>query len=383
MIEDIIKSLEPFQEFFATKFKQCDQEAAEMLLMLAYGHIFEIFTPNQLSQTLGIDKNKVYEAIQSWSIFTFRKMYLMAGYEEAKALIGDALSKSPATMSRLRITFSVDDTVIDRLGNLISLTYSWFSGKHKDVVNGQNIIVITMKIGERVIPLSIRPVSKQGRDNTSKPDIFRDMLHAVVDLFKQDGIDLTRFPITFDSWYGSKDLVDILVEAKFDQILIHTKGSYVFTIDGKKKKLSEHKKDLQFSEGAWGCKGIPVARKEAVSPTFGKVILVFFKDGSKIKCVMVFGRKLRSSEAISIWKQHNGVEQFWRRLKNDLQVHRIRLRSRQGVYGMVAIKLIAYLVMEKLSSLTGLTFHQIKNRAKREIDMLSFFREHFHCFTIS
>jgi hypothetical protein len=44
-------------------------------------------------------------------------MYLMAGYEEAKALIGDALCKSPATMSRLRITFSVDDTVIDRLGS--------------------------------------------------------------------------------------------------------------------------------------------------------------------------------------------------------------------------------------------------------------------------
>ncbi|MEK9150400.1 MAG: hypothetical protein AAB267_10205 [Candidatus Desantisbacteria bacterium] len=91
MIEDIIKSLKPFQEFFATKFKLCDQEATEILLMLAYGHIFEIFTPNQLAQTLGIDKNKVYEAIQSWSIFTFRKMYLMAGYEEAKALIQDLL----------------------------------------------------------------------------------------------------------------------------------------------------------------------------------------------------------------------------------------------------------------------------------------------------
>ncbi|MBM3210646.1 transposase [Candidatus Poribacteria bacterium] len=383
MIEDIIKSLEQFQEFFTNKFDQQPEEAIEILLMLAYGHIFEIFTPNQLAETLGIDKNKVYEAIQSWSIFTFRKMYLTAGYDEAKALIQEALSKSPATMSRLRITFSVDDTVIDRLGNLISLTYSWFSGKHKEVVNGQNIIVITIKIGERVIPLSIRPVSKQGRDNTTKPDIFRDMLHEVVELFKKDGIDITRFPITFDSWYGSRDLVDILEELKFDKILIHAKSNYVFTIDGKKKKLSEHKENLEFTKEAWGCKGIPVARKEAVSPTFGKVILVFFMDGSNIKCVMVFGRKLRSSEAISIWKQHNGVEQFWRKLKNDLQIHRIRLRSRQGVYGMVAIKLIAYLVMEKLSSLTGLTFHQIKNRAKIEIDILSFFKEHFHCFTIT
>ena len=93
---------------------------------------------------------------------------------------------------------------------------------------------------------------------------------------------------------------------------------------------------------------------------------------------MVFGRKLRACEALSIWRQHNSIEQFWRRLKNDLQIHRIRLRGREGVYGMVAIKLLAYLVMEKLSALTRLTFHQIKNYAKRHIDLYSFYDEHFH-----
>jgi len=48
-------------------------------LILAYGHIFEIFTPNQLAETPGIDKNMVYEAIQFWSIYTFRKIYLTRG----------------------------------------------------------------------------------------------------------------------------------------------------------------------------------------------------------------------------------------------------------------------------------------------------------------
>jgi len=57
MIEDIIKSLEQFQEFFTNKFDQQPEEAIEILLMLAYGHIFEIFTPNQLAETLGIGKN--------------------------------------------------------------------------------------------------------------------------------------------------------------------------------------------------------------------------------------------------------------------------------------------------------------------------------------
>jgi hypothetical protein len=383
MIDKLSESLKPFQEFFYKKFKQSSQEAIEILLMLAYGHIFEIFTPNQLSQTLGIDKNKVYGAIQSWSIFLFRKMFLHAGLQEAKKLIKENLSKSPATQSRMRITLCVDDTVIDRLGRLMSLTYNWFSSKHNSVVKGQNIIAITIKIGERVIPLCVRPVGKQGRTNTSKPQIFREMIQQIVELFRQEGIDLTVFPITFDSWYGSRELVDILQEKGFDQILIHAKSNYVFTIGGKSQKLSFHKREIQNKlQDEWGCRGIPVARKEAENPTFGKVILVFFMDCSRIKCIMVFGRKLRACEAISIWKQHHGIEQFWRRMKNDLQIHKVRLRSRGGVYGMVAIKLLAYLVMEKLSALTGLTFHQIKIRAKRDVDLCSFFGEHFHPFAI-
>jgi hypothetical protein len=72
------------------------------------------------------------------------------------------------------------------------------------------------------------------------------MIYQLVERFSQEGIDLTDFPITFDSWYGSYDLVKIPKQAGFDeqegfneqegfdQILIHAKGNYVFTIDGKK-----------------------------------------------------------------------------------------------------------------------------------------------------
>ena len=61
MIDKIDKVIEVFQEFFDTNFTRCGQECVEILLMLAYGHMFGIFTPNQLIQTLGLDKNKVYD----------------------------------------------------------------------------------------------------------------------------------------------------------------------------------------------------------------------------------------------------------------------------------------------------------------------------------
>ena len=349
-----------------------------MLLMLACGHIFEIFTPNQLADTLRIDKNKVYGAIYSWSIFQFRRMFLFMGCHEAVELMREVLPKSSSTLSRKRITICVDDTVIDRLGKVISLTYSWYSGKRKKIIKGQNIIAITIKIGDRVIPLSIRPVGKQGRSNTSKPEIFKDMIEGVIEFFKNEGIDITQFPITFDSWYGSKDLAETLREEGFNQILVHAKSNYVFSIDGKKGKLSSHKQNIQLQDNLWGCKGIEITRKAAESPTFGKVILLFFRDLTRSECIISLGRKLRGCEILSIWKQHHSIEQFWRSLKNDLQIHRIRLRARNGVYGMIAIKLLAYLLMERLSALTKLTFHQIKLYAKREINLWPFFCEHFH-----
>jgi hypothetical protein len=383
MIKKITKSINFLQGIFSNAFSFNSHSAVEVLLMMASGHIFDIFTPNQLAQTLCLDKNKVYSAIKGWSIFLSRKLLFFIGCHIASKIIKDTINKSPATLSRMRITINVDDTVVNRMGKLISLTYSWFSSKHNNPIRGQNIIAITIKIGDRIIPLNVRPVSKQGRGNTSKPAIFRDMLGEVLSFFQQEGIDLTKFPITFDSWYGSKKLVDILSEKRFTTILIHSKSNYVFTIDGKKQKLSAHKKEIEFNESAWGCDGIPVARKAAESPTFGKVLLLFFKDGEKVKCVMVFGRKLRASEIMSIWKQHHSIECFWRRLKTDLQIHKVRMRDREGVYAMVGIKVVAYLLMEDLSFQTGLTFHQFKIQAKREIDICSFFSEHFHSLMAS
>jgi len=74
MIKKITQSITFFQELFSAVFTVNSQNAInaiEVLLMLASGHIFDIFTPNhsrsavqrknRLVQTLCIDKNKVEE----------------------------------------------------------------------------------------------------------------------------------------------------------------------------------------------------------------------------------------------------------------------------------------------------------------------------------
>ena len=113
---------------------------------------------------------------------------------------------------------------------------NWWSIANQ--VKGQNILGITIKIGKINIPLNMCYVSKQGRGNTDKPSCFVSMLKE--DFFDTQGVELRKYPISFDSWYGSRKL-DILRKMGFETILIHGKNNYVMTIGEEKAKLSEHR----------------------------------------------------------------------------------------------------------------------------------------------
>lgn len=149
------------------------------------------------------------------------------GCATALELIKDTASKSASTQSRRRPTISVDDSLVDRYGKTIAYCSNWWSKKHHNTVWGQNILGITIKIGDIVIPLNTRLVSKRGRGNTKKPVLFATMMKEVLDFFDAQGIDIRKYPITFDSWYGSKNLIQILSDLGFVSILVQGKNNYV------------------------------------------------------------------------------------------------------------------------------------------------------------
>lgn len=378
MQDHVNKILNLFQWIMQKNFKKSREETIEVMLMLAVGHVFGVYTPNQLSEILGIPKSKLYEEVKNWSIYQWRRMLILVGCEFALRELKEVREKSESTKSRKRITLSVDDTVLQRCGKILSLTYSWYSGRVKKIVRGQNILGIVIRIGKVVIPLALRPVGKQGCANTSKPEIFKDMIEEVEEFFRKEGIDITEYPITFDSWYGSMELVTLLQNIGFTQILIHGKNNLVFTIKGVKKPLSEHKKEIELREGEWGCGDIPTARVKAKNPTFGELILLFFRQAGQCRVVMVFGRKLRACEILNIWHQHNGIEQFWKNLKSILHLQRMSLRGREGCYAVIAIKLLAYLIMLYLSKKFHFSLYRLQIEARRYLNFRTIASEHFH-----
>ena len=209
-------------------------------------------------------------------------------------------------------------------------------------------------------------------------EVFETIVAQVIAFFKTKGIDLSEYPISFNSWYGSEELVSLLTDKGFNQIAIHAKSSYVFEIGGVLKPLNEQKHRIELKPDLWGCRDTPVARCEAESPTFGTLILLLFRQGGQVKAVMMFGRKLRACEILSIWSQHHGIEQFWRALKTVLQIRQMRLRGREGVYATLAIKVIAYLFMLKVARKCHLTLQQLQMEVAKQLHIEDFFSEHFH-----
>ncbi len=268
----------------------------------------------------------------------------------------------------------------------MSYCYNWWSSKANHPVKGQNILGITIKIGNLNIPLSMRYVGKQGRGHTDKPSFFLAMLKEVLDFFDAAGVDIRKYSITFDSWYGSRHLIDVLQDFGFETILIHAKNNYVMTIGDKTIKLSEHKKSIQLTSGQWGCGDTPIYRTTASSRAFDAVVLLFFRDCGKTRTMMVFGKPLRSAEILRIWSQHHGIEQFWAEyacgilhdLKTDLKLSSMSLENRQGAYANLGVKVISYLLRQQVSRSVHKTFHQIQLEFSGQRQMLATLSSHFH-----
>ena len=377
MRDQLIKSTCFFQDLLSSYFQRMTQQLLETLVLLCVCHLFGLYNPNQVADALKLPKAGLYRSLGSLSLYHAKSLNLRLGCAMAVDFIKDAENKSAATQSRRCITVSVDDTNLPREGETLAYCSKWWSKKHNTSILCQNVLGITLKVGDSVLPLDLRLVSKQGRGNADKPSLVIIMIKDVLAFFDTHGVDLRKYPITFDSWYGSRKLVETLSELGFVSILVHGKNNYGMTIGDTTAKLSVHKKRIHLRENQWGCDK-PVCRLKAESPTFGISIVIFFRDCGKIRTLLVFGKPLRTCEALRSWAQHHGIEQFWRYFKSSLHISAMSLQSRQGAYTSLGIKIISYLMLLQISISERRTFHQIQLQLTGERQTLIDFMTHFH-----
>jgi hypothetical protein len=138
---------------FGKAFRQGKQEAFETVMLLAMAHVFKCYNPKELADFLGIPHQQLYVELQEWSLDYLREMLVGFLVSQAVEELAPLLTKRVATQSRAGLTLSVDNRVIDRLGRLLRCTWSWYSGRWKKVVNGQDLLGIVMTLNGKVYPL--------------------------------------------------------------------------------------------------------------------------------------------------------------------------------------------------------------------------------------
>ncbi len=370
-----------FLTIFDKEFRKGKKIAFEMLMLLACAHFFGLQNPKQLADFLGVPHQQFYRTIKSLSLYHLKEMLVLFMVYQAIERLKEVMDKSAATKSRAGITLSTDNSVIDRLGKMFRCTWSWYSGRCKKVVNGNDLLGIVMTINGIAFPLHLLFCSKQGRANTNKADLLVSMLTRLKAEFKKQGVDLTLFPLTLDSWFVSEKLRKQLKKLGFTKIIIAGKSNYSFEIDGKRQKASKWKKVITLKDKQWGI-DVPSFRTWAKNRTFGSIVLFFFqKSTTRSYYLMNFGSNiLRGAEIWHIWKQHHIIECFWKVLKSVFGIKNMQLRG-NGLYASLLIKVLAYLLavrMQLRKPYLKLSITQIMRKIRRELDVTELLWEHFH-----
>jgi hypothetical protein len=370
-----------FFTIFHHEFRTNNPIAFEVLMVLAVAHLFGFYNPKQLADFLEVPHQNFYTELKNWSIYHVKKMLLRFMVKQAAEQLKPIMSKSAATRSRAGMTLSIDNSVMDRFGKLLRCTWSWYSGRYHKVIRGQDLLGIVLTIQHIALPLHLLFCPKQGRYHTTKADVLIFMLTQLKTEFLREGIDISQLPLTMDSAYVSQELRQRLHQLGFIDIIIAGKGNYVFTIDTQKWEASTWKKVLMLEEPKWGI-DVPSCRLWGSSPTFGSLILFFFrKSTTRSYYLMNFGqRSLRGAEIWHIWKQHHVIECFWKIMKSIFQLRSMHLQG-DGLYTALLIKVFAYLLALRLQAqgvFSKLTLTEIMRQLRREADLRDFLATHFH-----
>ena len=370
-----------FFTIFHQEFRKNNGVAFETLMVLAVAHLFGFYNPKQLADFLEVPHQQFYTVLKDWSVYQVKKMLLCFMVKQAAEKLKPVMSKSAATRSRAGTTLSIDNSVIDRFGNLLRCTWSWYSGRYHKVIRGQDLLGIVFTIGHIALPLHLLFCPKQGRYHTTKADLLIFMLIQLKTVFLREGIDITPLPLTMDSAYASQALRERLHQLGFIDIIIAGKGNYVFTLDGQQWDASTWKKVLMLEEPTWGI-DVPSCRIRGSRPTFGSLMLFFFrKSTTRSYYVMNFSqRSLRGAEIWHIWKQHHVIECFWKIMQSIFQIRSMQ-RQGDGLYAALLIKVFAYLLALRLKAqgvFSKLTLTEIMRQLRREADLRDFLATHFH-----
>jgi hypothetical protein len=231
-------------------------------------------------------------------------------------------------------TLSGDDTVLDKPYSNPSKTtlvdYFW-SGKHKKVVKGINLITLYYTDPAGVsVPVNYRLNDKT--DGKTKHDYFREMLFEVIEW------GLLPESITADSWYACVETLTLLK---------HQEWGFLFAIESNRLVALDAQTYVQVHRLEIPPDGVIVHLKQ-----FGtvKVFRTVFKE--EFRHYILFLPDAAALEACTesqfkrLHDHHWGIEQFHRAVKQVCNIERFHVRDPDAIHTHIFSALRAFVQLE-------------------------------------
>jgi len=352
-----------FRQKFARELRHRDYGAQEVLLLMVMGLHLGWSTTGEISQMLGIPKDRLYNHLKSYKIRDWRKLFHKFFDQYALDQLSALSKKSASTWSRHKVQLSIDDSVLRKHGFSLGFLGTWWSGQFHQVVNGMDVVLVSLKIGDQTIPVRFCLLSKKGR-YTQRLERTSSMMEELAIQWKSAGIDIAAIPVSMDAGYTAPQLKDSLQESGFKKIVCGVKSHYKLTKKRTKSicpKLKEVIDQASISasdtDQAWAMDE-KVEVFKGNSSTLGAVTAMGRWMLGKMRYAFAIGVN-RKAEILRIWKTHHWIETVFKRLKDLLSWGKSRLRGNDGAYANVVIPFLTYFVLLVMQQDTGKTFEAL------------------------
>jgi len=329
-----------------------DAVVVETMMLLGLGVLSGAYTPHQVIERLGLDKNKLYKALGAETAAEWRRVIQELGYEALLFAVRGVSEKSAATRSRVCLTVILDDSLFRRYARQMASIFKWWSGAFKAVRKGHDVLGLMIEVDGQVFILDWVVVSKCGRKRKPRWKYAIEMLSEFERRMQAAGIDPALFGLAMDWWYGqTKELVNAAVEMGLT-VVSEPAINEIFSVGGEKQTVEELKAHFRV-QSHWG--GFPTQRLRATSETFGEVLLVLFKEGDTLTLLMAkvqqekqAQHELRALPVIRIHKQRHWIEQNWRWQKSQLRTGKIQVRTGHKPKAGYTCRMVTYAILGEL-----------------------------------
>ena len=250
-------------------------------------------------------------------------------------------------VQRERGILVLDDSTLDKpYARQIGLVTRHWSGKHKRVVRGINLLTLLWTDGDRLIPVDYRLYDKAG-DGLTKNDHFRAVLATA------QGRAFRPECVAFDSWYASLENLKAVRAAGW-RWLTQLKGNRLVSPDGAgNRPLAE----CAIAEAG--------TRVHLQGYGFVQVFRIASPDGDT-EYWATSDLQLTDLQRLRYAEWAWGSEEYHRGLKQHCGVERAQVRAARAQRNHIGCALRAFLRLEHHRQQTGVSWWEAKTGIVRE-----------------